>query len=69
MRLHAILNRYESESGCGELYVWMGRAFEALEDSGQAIGAYRHALEPGLGCPEGPWQQAAREALERLLDG
>ena len=67
VKLHKVLAKYPNVEDCGEIHFNLGRAFEALNKSGQAIDAYKVALE--LLCDDDASKQRvddARRAIERL---
>ena len=67
VKCHKILNRYSDIHDCGSISYTLGRSFECLEESGQAIDHYQRALEQNLSCPqEAEWRDNARRAVERL---
>lgn len=71
VKLHKILIKYPIISDCGAIHFYLGRAFEALNKSGQANDAYQAALERiEIGnCENAESKQRAdeaRKALERL---
>jgi len=70
IKMHKIVNTNSEANDCGELYYLMGKSFEAINKSGQAIDHYNLALEQIklTNCSESAsaWQPDARDALERL---
>lgn len=71
MKMHKLVNRYEQLPDCGELYYFMGKSFESIDDSGQAIDYYERAIEhtQNKKCSEASveqWKNQAQEALNRL---
>jgi len=67
MKLHKVLAKYPNAEDCGERHFYLGKAFEALNKSGQAIDAYKAVLEKL--CENDLSKQRAdevRQAIERL---
>ncbi len=71
VKLHKILVKYPTAPDCGATHFFLGKAFEALNKSGQANDAYKTALEmfeTGV-CENSESKHRAdeaRKALERL---
>jgi len=67
VKLHKVLAKYPDLEDCGEIHFYLGKAFEALNKPGQALEAYKVALDRL--CENDPSKQraeAARQAIERL---
>jgi tetratricopeptide (TPR) repeat protein len=67
VKLHKVLAKYPNLKECGEVHFNLGKAFEALSKPGQAIDAYKAALDR-LCDHDASKQRAdeARKAIERL---
>ncbi len=67
VKLHKVLAKYPDLEDCGEVHFDLGKAFEALNKSGQASDAYKAALDR-LCDDDASKQRAdeARKAIERL---
>lgn len=71
LKFHKIAQRYPAIEKCREFHCYLGSAFEALKEPGQAIDAYEAALDAendGNCGSASDWEQAAREGLERLKE-
>lgn len=44
-KLNQILNRFPDKDDCGEVYYYLGRSFERLSETGQALDAYNESLK------------------------
>lgn len=71
LKVTKILARYPGVADCGELHLYLGRAFEALNKPGQAIDAYKivvnkSAADSCNGSGSLDWTEEAQEALRRL---
>jgi tetratricopeptide (TPR) repeat protein len=67
VKLHKVLAKYPHREDCGEIHFYLGKAFEALDKTGQAVDAYQRVLERL--CENEASQQRAEEtrrAIERL---
>jgi hypothetical protein len=67
VKLHKVLGKYLNREDCGEIHFYLGKAFEALDKTGQVVDAYQSALER-LCENEASKQRAeeTRRAIERL---
>ncbi|MCG8608601.1 hypothetical protein MJD09_26895 [bacterium] len=69
LKLSNILARYPNLEDCGEVQLYLGRAYEKISKSGQALDAYRAVLKQRAanGC-EGreSWLREAEGAVSRL---
>lgn len=68
VKLTNIILRYPGINDCGEVYFFLGKAFEALNKIGQAMDAYRQVLNQ-KDCNSASarkWSAEAQQALERL---
>lgn len=45
VKFHKILKAYNEVKDCGEIYYYLGQAFEGLQSEGQALEAYTNALK------------------------
>ncbi len=45
VKCHKILRHYPEQNDCGEIHFYLGRAFEAIHHTGQALAAYQQALQ------------------------
>jgi hypothetical protein len=67
VKLKAIRSGYPEVNDCGEIQLYLGRAFEALQKAGQAIDAYRLVVEQACESPEShKWSVEAEDAIKRL---
>jgi hypothetical protein len=67
VKLHKILAKYPNLEDCGEIHLYLGKAFEAMDKPGQAGDAYKMTLERL--CDDDVSKQRAdeaRQAIERL---
>lgn len=67
VKLHKVVAKYPDREDCGEIHFYLGKAFEALDKTGQAIEGYQNAL--ARLCENQVSQQRAaesRQAIERL---
>jgi hypothetical protein len=71
LKLSNILARYPNLQDCGEVQVYLGRAYEKLSKPGQALDAYRAVLKQGgEGCGgRESWLDEAEQAVSRLNRG
>jgi len=73
VKLHKILERYATVDDGGEIHLYLGRSFEAIDESGRAIDAYRQVLERAKTSSVDSsrinrYVAAASEAIERLKE-
>jgi hypothetical protein len=66
VKLHKIINRYSNRDDCGLVSLYLGRSFEALEETGQAIDSYQKAIELGGHCDDDDLVSEAKKAIRRL---
>ena len=45
IKYHKILGKYNQVNDCGEIYFYLGKAFEAMSQPGQAIDAFEEAID------------------------
>jgi tetratricopeptide (TPR) repeat protein len=67
--LHKTLARYTGSEETGEIYFYLGRSFEQLEESGQAVDCYQHAVNiaPTNENPQNCyWLAESNKAINRL---
>jgi hypothetical protein len=65
VKLHKLLSRYEEIQDCGEVFLYLGKSFEALDERGQAIDYYQSAAEKGGVCENG--EKIVQEAQQAQL--
>jgi len=67
VKLTKVLVRITNIIDCGEIHFYLGKAFEALNKTGQAMDAYQVVLKRGeeAACEE-KWVHEAKEAIQRL---
>ncbi len=71
IKLHKIIEKSRSVDDCGQIHLYLGKSFEAMNQTGQAIDAYQEVITE---CEEKECDNAeaqrrvdqAREAIERL---
>lgn len=67
VKLHKILNRYSDIQDCGQVFLYLGKSFEALDETGQAIDNYQLAVEKCLDCEKAEYiVSEAKDAIKRL---
>ena len=71
VKLYKILNKYNSIQDKGEINLYLGKSFEALNHPGQAIDAYQTVIDSYQGqnqirADEQKWIDEAQQAIERL---
>lgn len=66
VKLHRLINRHTHMDDCGEALLLLGKSYEALDESGQAIDFYQAAADKGSVCKDGAIAQEARAAQQRL---
>lgn len=68
VKLHKVLGRYTDIADCGEVNLYLGKSFEELDESGQAIDHYQLSAERAHGCGDAGEEIAdeARRAIRRL---
>jgi len=66
VKLHKMLNRYSDISDCGKTSLYLGKAFEKLDERGQAIDHYNRALEKSKNCQSDVITREAKQAVKRL---
>jgi hypothetical protein len=60
--LHKLLSRFSKPDDCGEIHLYMGRAFEKLGEAGQALDAYQLAAARCAPCQSAKADRIAAEA-------
>ena len=70
LKIHNIKNEAELSIGCGELYYYLGKSFESIDNPGQAIDAYQMVISSGNGetCSQSEWVIQANAGIKRLQD-
>ena len=70
IKLHRTFGRYADAEDCGELNYDLGHSLEQMEQTGQAVDAYKKAVSQGEtdSCGANGWSEAARMCLERLKE-
>ncbi len=71
IKIHKILDKYDPIQDCGELQYYLGKSFEQIENTGQAIDAYQEVVrlhdEQKCGSQAAKqWLADAQKAIERL---
>ena len=68
VKLHKVLGRYADIADCGEVNLYLGKSFEELDESGQAIDNYQLSAEKAGGCGDLGDEIAdeAQQAVRRL---
>jgi tetratricopeptide (TPR) repeat protein len=71
IKIHKILDKYNSIQDGGELYFYLGKSFEKIENTGQAIDAYQvaarlHEEQKSATQNSKPWLYEAQQAIEKL---
>lgn len=71
IKYHKILDKYDTIEDCGEIHFYLGKSFEALSQSGQAVDAYQEAIhrfqQQKSDNPNAEkWLTEAQQAIERL---
>jgi tetratricopeptide (TPR) repeat protein len=67
VKLHKVLAKYPDSKDCGERYYYLGKAFEALNNPGQAVEAYKISLEQLCDHPDSKQRaEEVRQAIARL---
>jgi hypothetical protein len=65
VKLHKALRRHPSANDCGEINLYLGKSFEELDESGQAIDNYQVAVEKAQSC-NADIAEDAQNAVRRL---
>ncbi len=65
VKLHKALRRHSSANDCAEINLYLGKSFEQLDESGQAIDNYQFAAEKAQSC-NAEIAEDAHNALRRL---
>lgn len=65
VKLHKLLGRHADILDCGEVYLYLGKSFEALDERGQAIDFYHAAVDKSGSCENG--EEIAHEARQAQL--
>ncbi len=71
LKFHKILDRYEDIQNNGEVYLYLGRSFEAINHPGQAMDAYQSVIDRYKNldryiADEQRWIDEARQAIDKL---
>lgn len=71
IKFHKILDKYNAVQNNGEVYLYLGRSFEAMNHPGQAIDAYQRAIiynqsQENKSKEIYKWINEAEQAIERL---
>ncbi len=71
IKFHKILDRYNAAKNTGEVYLYLGRSFEAINHHGQAIDAYQcvidqYQIPDGSNSDAQKWLIEAQQAIDRL---
>ncbi|KAA3660818.1 MAG: hypothetical protein DWQ10_05860 [Calditrichaeota bacterium] len=71
IKFHKTLKTYVQVKDCGEIYFYLGQAFEALENEGQALEAYSNSISENdeQACQDAPSahrREKSEKALQRL---
>jgi len=68
LKVHQYFAHFPSPNDCGELNYYLGSSFQELNQAGQAMDAYRKALQSGQveGCSDQQWENLSRNRLEEL---
>jgi tetratricopeptide (TPR) repeat protein len=71
IKIHKILDKYDSIQDGGELHFYLGKSFEKIENIGQAIDAYQEAIrlheeQKSVSQNSKPWFYEAQQAIEKL---
>jgi len=71
IKYYNILEKYGNIPDCGEIYLYLGKSFEALRQHGQAMDAYQKAIiqiqqQHCTGEKGTHWLNQAQQAMERL---
>ena len=69
VKLHKILSQYSDIQDCGEIHFYLGKAFEKMDEQGQALDAFEEALSQSQNCTFSntpAWVDEAQQAVERL---
>lgn len=71
IKIHKILDKYDSIQDCGELQYYLGKSFEQIENTGQAIDAYQevvrlHDEQKCVSQAAKQWLEDAQKAIDRL---
>jgi hypothetical protein len=62
VKLHKIHKKYSSTNDFGEIHFYLGKAFEEMDESGQAVDAYQIAMEKSKDCELAKIKQLRSEA-------
>ncbi len=71
LKFHKILDKYDVFKNHGEVYLYLGRSFEAISHPGQAIDAYQSVIDHYTNlnhkaADEQRWTNEAQQAIDRL---
>ena len=67
IKLHKLLVKYSHLDDCGELHYYLAKSFQAIQKKGQAMDAYRIAIDKNSAdsC-QSEWYQDALNSLDQL---
>lgn len=71
IKFYKLIDKYNQIKDCGEIYLYLGRSFEAVNHVGQAIDAYQMVVnqQEEQNCNDNnsqKWLNEARQAIDRL---
>lgn len=71
IKFHKILDKYDTAKNSGEIYLYLGRSFEAINHPGQAIDAYQSVIDQSqnrdyYATDVKKWTEEAQQAIDRL---
>jgi len=68
VKLHQIMSRFPDHDDCGEVYFYLGKSFEQISETGQAVDAYKESImSSNPGCPDS-YKLEAENAMKRLKE-
>lgn len=67
VKLHKILAKYPDIKDCGEIHFYLGKSFEAMDKTGQALDAYNEAIKKHAdqNC-DATWLNEAQQSVKKL---
>ena len=68
VKLHKIRNKYQKMKDFGELHFYLGEAFDRLDETGQAVDAYRIAITQSKNCDIGYLKKLRAEARKTIRE-
>ena len=71
VKFHGILQKYPDTNTCGEIQLYLGRSFEAINENGRALDAFETVIEAQntnncASSLSAAWKQEAALAIQRL---